>query len=34
MAKREGMRTLREAAAEKVLAGATTAAEMLRVAGT
>ncbi len=33
-AKREGMRTLREAAAEKVLAGTTTVAEMLRVAGT
>jgi type II secretory ATPase GspE/PulE/Tfp pilus assembly ATPase PilB-like protein len=34
VAKREGMQTLREAVAEKVLAGTTTAAEMLRVADT
>jgi hypothetical protein len=34
VAKPEGMRTLREAVAEKVLAGTTTAAEMLRVADT
>jgi general secretion pathway protein E len=32
-ARREGMRTLREAAIEKVLAGVTTVAELLRVTG-
>jgi type II secretory ATPase GspE/PulE/Tfp pilus assembly ATPase PilB-like protein len=32
-ARREGMRTLREAALEKVLAGVTTVSEMVRVTG-
>jgi type II secretory ATPase GspE/PulE/Tfp pilus assembly ATPase PilB-like protein len=32
-ARAEGMRTLREAAIEKVLEGVTTVAEMVRVAG-
>ncbi len=32
-ARREGMRTLREAAIEKVLAGVTSVAELLRVTG-
>jgi len=33
VARREGMRTLREAALEKVLAGVTTVSEMIRVTG-
>jgi type IV pilus assembly protein PilB len=32
-AREDGMRTLREAAIEKVLAGVTTVSEMLRVTG-
>jgi type II secretory ATPase GspE/PulE/Tfp pilus assembly ATPase PilB-like protein len=33
VARREGMRTLREAALEKVLVGLTTVSEMIRVTG-